>query len=63
MANVSIIRNADNTITLRHGRLVIHVSPELKTKEEFADAVRWAAVSIGIPTDTHGKTLMQVIND
>lgn len=39
--------NADDTITVRVGRSVEHISIGSKTKAEIFDAVKWAAISKG----------------
>lgn len=48
MASLKVIRNADQTVTVRYGRKVAHVDVRGKTRDEAADAVRWAAIGIGI---------------
>lgn len=40
--------NADQTLTVRFGRLVEHVALEGKTKGQIFDAVKYAAISKGV---------------
>ena len=47
MASLSLIRNADGTITVRYGRYREHISMEGKTPMQLLDAVRWAAITAG----------------
>jgi len=47
-----ITANKDGTITIRVGRQVEHISIEGKTPEELWQAIKWAAISKGMPSDS-----------
>jgi hypothetical protein len=47
MPAARIAFNKDNTITVRVGRAVEHISREGKTKAQLFDAVKYAALSKG----------------
>jgi hypothetical protein len=42
-----IVRNSDETITVRVGRAVEHIGVEGKTRSELFDAVKYALISKG----------------
>ena len=47
-----ITANKDGTVTIRVGRQVEHISAVDKTPEELWQAIKWAAISKGIPSDS-----------
>jgi hypothetical protein len=47
MTQLAITKNKDQTITVRVGRAIEHISVEGKSKGELFDAVRYAAISKG----------------
>lgn len=48
MAHLTVTFNADQTITVRAGRAVEHISTEGKTKLEIFEAVKWVSISKGV---------------
>lgn len=63
MASIKIQFNKDNTITVRVGRAIEHISTTGKTKAEIFDAVKYAAISKGATLDDLAitETLYKVI--
>jgi hypothetical protein len=48
----SIRAHKDGTITVKVGRQVEHISSQDKTPEELWQAIKWAAISKGVPSDS-----------
>lgn len=51
MGEFQFRENKDGTVTLMNGRQRINVDRRGKTDSEFIDAVRWAAIGIGVKVD------------
>lgn len=52
MSRLSARRNADGTITVRAGRYREHVTVAGRDPGDVIDAVRWAAITAGVPAET-----------
>jgi hypothetical protein len=48
MANLKVIRNKDETITVKVGRQVEHISTIGKDKATLFDQIKYAAISKGV---------------
>jgi len=57
---VKLRKNADNTLTVRIGSQVEHISLDGKDKAQVYDAVKWAIISKGVNLDS--VDLIELLN-